>query len=118
VGSKGPWEYLRAIYERYRKGGRKDKKAILSEFCANAGYQRKYAIRLLNGPRPEKRPRPPRRRGASELRPGSRGGADGGMGGGGLSLVGAAEGATALLDALDPQTLWSAAGNREAAAED
>jgi len=27
---------------------------ILSEFCANTGYQRKYAIRLLNGPRPEK----------------------------------------------------------------
>ena len=63
--TKGRWEYLRAIYERYRKAGRKDKKAILSEFCANAGYNRKYAIRLLNGVRPEKRPRPPRRRGAS-----------------------------------------------------
>jgi hypothetical protein len=65
LGSKGRWEYLRAIYERYRKAGRKDKKAILSEFCANAGYHRKYAIRLLNGPRPEKRPRLPRRRGVS-----------------------------------------------------
>jgi len=66
VGNKGRWEYLRAIYERYRKAGRKAKKAILSEFCANTGYHRKYAIRLLNGPRPEKRRRPrERRRGIS-----------------------------------------------------
>jgi len=35
---------------------------ILSEFCANTGYHRKYAIRLLNGPRPEQRQRPERRR--------------------------------------------------------
>jgi hypothetical protein len=27
----------------------------LSEFCANTGYHRKYAIRLLNGPQPERR---------------------------------------------------------------
>jgi transposase InsO family protein len=62
LGNKGRWEYLRAIYERYRKAGRKGKKVILSEFCANTGYHRKYAIRLLNGPRPEKRRRPPERR--------------------------------------------------------
>ncbi len=37
----------------------------MSEFCANRGYHRKYAIRLLNEPRPEKRRRPPRRRGVS-----------------------------------------------------
>jgi hypothetical protein len=55
LGNKGRWEYLRAIYDRYRKAGRKAKKVILSEFCANTGYHRKYAIRLLNGPRPEKR---------------------------------------------------------------
>jgi hypothetical protein len=66
LGNKGRWEYLRAIYERYRKAGRKAKKVILSEFCANTGYHRKYAIRLLNGPRPEKRrPRRERRRGLS-----------------------------------------------------
>ena len=34
---------------------------ILSEFCANAGYNRKYAIRLLNGPRPGKGKSEPRR---------------------------------------------------------
>jgi len=65
LGNKGRWESLRAIYERYRQAGRKDKKTILSEFCANTGYNRKYAIRLLNRARPEKRPKTPRRRGAS-----------------------------------------------------
>jgi hypothetical protein len=57
---------LRAIYERYRSAGREGKNVILSEFCANTGYHRKYAIRLLNGPRPEKRRRAgERRRGVS-----------------------------------------------------
>jgi transposase InsO family protein len=66
LGNKGRWEYLRAIYGRYREAGRKAKKVILSEFCANTGYHRKYAIRLLNGPRPEKRrTRRERRRGLS-----------------------------------------------------
>ena len=65
MGNKGRWEYLRAIYGRYRKAGRKDKKAILNEFCANTGYHRKYAIRLLNGPEPEKRSRIVRGRGKS-----------------------------------------------------
>jgi transposase InsO family protein len=65
LGSKGRWEYLRVIYERYQNAGRKSKKVILSEFCTNTGYHRKYAIRLWNGPRPEKRRRPPRRRGMS-----------------------------------------------------
>ena len=54
MGNKGRWKLLRAIYEGYRKAGRTEKKVILSEFCANAGYNRKYAIRLLNGPRPER----------------------------------------------------------------
>ncbi len=65
MGNKGRREYLRAIYDRYQRAGRKSKKVILSEFCANTGYHRKYAIRLLNGERPEKRQRPPRRRGMS-----------------------------------------------------
>jgi hypothetical protein len=65
LGHKGRWEYLRAIYERYRKAGRKDKRLILDEFCANTDYHRKYAIRLLNGPPPEKQPRSRRPRRAS-----------------------------------------------------
>jgi hypothetical protein len=68
LGNKGRWEYLRAIYERYRAAGRKAKKVILTEFCANTGYHRKYAIRLLNGPRPERRRPEPRRRGLSYSR--------------------------------------------------
>ena len=54
MGNKGRWEYLRAIYGRYRAAGREVKQVILNEFCANTGYHRKYAIRLLNGPWPEK----------------------------------------------------------------
>ena len=67
MGNKGRWEYLRAIYGRYQKAGRKAKKVILNEFCENTGYHRKYAIRLLSGPPPEKqRPRRERRRGRSD----------------------------------------------------
>ena len=54
MGNKGRWE-------RYRKAGRREKKVIVNEFCANSGYNRKYAIRLLNGPRPEKPRNEPRR---------------------------------------------------------
>lgn len=61
MGNQGRWEYLQAIYERYRKAGRREKRVILNEFCANSGYNRKYAIRLLNGPRPERCRREPRR---------------------------------------------------------
>ena len=65
MGHKGRWEYLQAIYDRYRKAGRKGKKAMLNEFCANTGYHRKYAIRLLNGPEPGRPRQAPRRRGVS-----------------------------------------------------
>lgn len=68
MGHKGRWEYLRAIYERYQKAERKGKNVILSEFCANTGYHRKYAIRLLNRARPEKRRPVPRPRGVSYSR--------------------------------------------------
>ncbi len=54
MGQKAKWEYVKAIYERYRKASRKMKQAILNEFCLNTGYHRKYAIRLLNGPAPGK----------------------------------------------------------------
>lgn len=43
-------EYLKQIYARYRRVGRPGKTIILDEFCRNAGYQRKYATRILNGP--------------------------------------------------------------------
>lgn len=40
-------EYLKAIRQRYRESRREEKTAILNEFCAVCGYNRKYAIRLL-----------------------------------------------------------------------
>ena len=52
MGHKAKWEYFRAIYERYRKAERRLKQVILDEFCRNTGYNRNYAIRLLNGPPP------------------------------------------------------------------
>lgn len=48
MGNAAKREYLYGISERYRKAGRKEKKAILDEFCINCGYNRKYAIRLLS----------------------------------------------------------------------
>jgi len=75
--------------------GRQGKNVILSEFCANTGYHRKYAIRLLNGPRPEKRRRDSGAAARAELRSGDVGHSDGGVGSGGLSLVGAVESAVA-----------------------
>jgi hypothetical protein len=61
MGSKARWEYFRAVYARYRKSGREEKRLILNEFCRNAGYNRKYAIRLLNGPPPGPQAERPRR---------------------------------------------------------
>ena len=40
--------YLKAIRARYRRSRKKAKAAILDEFCSVCGYNRKYAIRLLN----------------------------------------------------------------------
>lgn len=54
-------EYVQAIYHRYRHASRAEKQRILDEFCKIAGYHRKYAVRLLNGPAPGA-VRPARRR--------------------------------------------------------
>lgn len=53
-------EYLRSIHERYRRGQRTEKTAMLEEFCKVCGYNRKYAIWLLSRPLP--RPSARRRR--------------------------------------------------------
>jgi len=47
-------EYFKAIYARYRKASKGIKQIILNECCSNTGYNRKYAIRKLNGPTPAK----------------------------------------------------------------
>lgn len=46
-------EYLRTIYNRYRQADRVQKRMILEEFCQVCGYNRKYAIWLLNRPLPK-----------------------------------------------------------------
>ncbi len=61
----GQREYLRAIYDRYRRSSAEVKGKILDEFCRVCDCHRKHAIRLLNGPRPEAHPRPRRPRGPS-----------------------------------------------------
>jgi len=63
LGNEAKWEYFRVMYERYHRAGRKARPGLLDEFCLTTRYNRKYAIRLLNGPRPEKqRTRRPRGR--------------------------------------------------------
>jgi hypothetical protein len=49
-------EYLKAVYGRYQKASRDQKGRILDEFCRVCDYNRKYALRLLNGPAPDSRP--------------------------------------------------------------
>ena len=55
-------EYLRKIYSRYQQASRSERRRILDEFCANCGYNRKYAIRVLNGRVPLSQPVRVRRR--------------------------------------------------------
>lgn len=40
-------EYLSAIRKRYYQARKREKTKILNELCAVAGYNRKYAIRIL-----------------------------------------------------------------------
>ena len=61
MSHQAKWEYLRAIYPRYRQASREGKGRILDEFCQVTGSHRKAALRLLNGP-PPGQTRPPRRR--------------------------------------------------------
>ena len=59
MGRQSKWEYLRAVHARSGRGDRRTKQKMLDEFCANTGYHRKHALRLLNGPPPGGgRPRP------------------------------------------------------------
>lgn len=43
----GKKELLSAIKTRYLKANKKEKGDILDEFCDNTGYNRKYAVRIL-----------------------------------------------------------------------
>ena len=48
MGKNERHAYLKAIRLRYRRARKKSKVTILNEFCSVCGYNRKYAIRLLN----------------------------------------------------------------------
>lgn len=50
MSMKARKEYLKQIYQRYRKAGRAGKVLILDEFTRATGHNRKYAVRILNGP--------------------------------------------------------------------
>ena len=54
MSGKSKWDYLKAIYFRYKKVSKPLRSRILDEFCQVCRYNRKYAIRLLNGPAPQK----------------------------------------------------------------
>jgi hypothetical protein len=62
MSGKSRWDYLKAIYVRYKKVSKALRARILDEFCQVCNYNRKYAIRLLNGPAPQK-PKPIVRKG-------------------------------------------------------
>jgi hypothetical protein len=101
MSHKARWEYLKVIYARYQQAARESNHVILTEFCLNTHYHRKYAIRLLNGP-------PPRPRSSARSTPASlhlrtaghfHSGRD--LEGRQLLMVSAAESPVAALDALD-----------------
>jgi hypothetical protein len=54
MSGKTRWDYLKAIYVRYQKVSKPFRARILDEFCQVCDYNRKYAIRLLNGRAPQK----------------------------------------------------------------
>jgi hypothetical protein len=62
VGRWSRWEYFREMYGRYRGASRKERSGLLTEFCKVAGYNRKYALRLLNGRPPKRVPAEKRKR--------------------------------------------------------
>ena len=53
MGSKAKKEYLNKIRERYKNASKKDKSDLLDELCIVCVYNRKYAIRVLNGKQPK-----------------------------------------------------------------
>jgi hypothetical protein len=40
-------EYIEAVFRRYKYAKRQEKKTILDELCANCGFHRKHAVRVL-----------------------------------------------------------------------
>lgn len=49
-------DHLKVVAPRYQKATYREKRLILDEFCANCGYNRKYAIRRLGSYKLKRRP--------------------------------------------------------------
>ena len=63
MSSKSKKDYFPNLARRYKKASRKEKSQILKEFCANAGYHIKHAIRKLNTFKLTRRLKPKKKRG-------------------------------------------------------
>jgi hypothetical protein len=63
MSNKSKHEYLEAIRDRYRHATKRGKQRTLDELCQVCGYNRKYAIRLLNAAPPSARTPSQRRAG-------------------------------------------------------
>ena len=67
MGVRCKIEYIKDIRIRYKYATKLQKMIILDEFCATFGYNRKYAIRLLNPRHQTNRSRQPLRRGRKKI---------------------------------------------------
>lgn len=61
MGKDERYAYLKAVKDRYCQADKKSKATILNEFCHVCGYNRKYAIRILNRKRKRLKKRPGRK---------------------------------------------------------
>lgn len=61
MSNRSKYELLLAIRQRYRYTTKAQKTIILNEFCQACGYNRKYAISLLNTTQKKKKPHPKKR---------------------------------------------------------
>ena len=59
MARRSKYEYLRVMWQRYQRAGRRQRSVLLDEVTRVCGYHRKYAIGLLRQPTP---PRPAIRR--------------------------------------------------------
>ena len=101
-------EVLGAIRSRYREAAKKDKSRMLDEFVAMTGCHRKHAVRLLGqGEDASTRAVP---RGPEDLRRGSEGSADRGVGGIGQDMREEAQGGTAEYGGVPGETRASRPG--------
>src|SRR5262249_5624454 len=108
MGRQSIWEYLRSVYARYRQAAREVKRKILDEFCANT---KQPQVCLAAAERAAARSGAASARSpsatAAHLQQGVGIGAEGHLAGGGLSLVGAAEGPDPVVDALGAKAFSS-----------